>query len=174
MIWTEGGGPTYGDDWTLRPMQIGVRTDPGITDVVTGPEMKIIAPPEVRNEFSAQKIKSDAETNIQAGLALLHLKLAFFLRRPVLRASDASSFAATRPGAPEHWKSFGQPGHPANHHRRAAHAHAARGHGSSDMPVPKQYIAAWLPFCPVTLYQRYNIGDAAYANKLEFCLSLMR
>ncbi len=36
-----------------------------------------------------------------------------------------------------------------------------------------RYIAAWVPFCPTTIYQRYNVGDGAYAPKLEYCLKLI-
>lgn len=153
VLWVEGGGPSF-PDWKSQPMQIAWLTDPGILDVLHHPWIEVVTPPEVRRNFGMASIKTVPEVNIQAGLSLLHLKLAVMGHR--LKASkpiDRPMPGATKPPA-------------------------APGGFSSRPPVHGPHamepcVQAWLPFCPVTLYQRYNVGDGAYARKLEYAMELI-
>ena len=171
VLWVEGGGPRY-DAWKTQPMQIGWKTDTGIVDVLTQDHIGTVTPPDIRRNFSMTSIKTAPEVNIQAGLALLHLKLATFSRRPKLGAGtpppQAAAFRAAS-GIATIGESV----------RQMSGVHSRPGLKSGSPPpkakhngVTEAYVSAWLPFHPVVLYQKYNIGDGAYARKLEFCMSL--
>ena len=124
--------------------------------------MVLIAPPEMRRNFNITAIANNPALNIQAGLALLHLKLAYFTHRSPFddqvnawsrEAVPKSLFPDTLADwRPDSWP-FDEP--------------------SAKQPKIHKYISGWIPFCPVTLYQRYNIGDGAYARKLEYCMELI-
>ena len=154
MLWVEGGGPHF-PEWKVRPMQIGAiyggHADGGVFDVCNKPEMAWIAPPEMRQKFNVGAIRNMPELNIKAGLALLHLKLAVFGHKPgkVEVRGDDYAFSGNR----QKVRDTRLPPPP--------------------RPPKVKYISAWLPFCPVTIYQRYNMGDASYASKLEYCLTLI-
>jgi hypothetical protein len=173
MIWTEGGGPGFGDEWRLRPMQIGVvirgKQDPGIFDVIK-PSTAIVVPPDIFRGFSVDGIRTNAEANIQAGLALLHLKLASFSHRPTSTTSAAAIPA-------KHQGKLNNPSSVLSTATQTATSLETTPSPLSKSHLPQRkterYISAWAPFCPVILYQRYNIGDAAYASKIEYCLSLI-
>ncbi len=175
VLWVEGGGPGQ-TCWNTQPMQIGWLNDPGIIDVLTKPHIGLVTPPDIRRRFGMAAIKEDPEVNIQAGISLLHLKLALFSQKPrtmptlssmeqigtetitTRRATEALSrlevpSTSDWQRSPHHLK-----------HHRSIHLEGL---------VTESYISAWLPFCPVTVYQRYNIGDGAYASKLEYCMELM-
>ena len=146
LMWVEGGGPSQGKNWLMRPMQIGNTNDKGVDDVCTHADMLLIAPPEMRRNFSVAAIRTSPALNIQAALGLLHLKMA------VIRTSTA----------------FGYPSDSKPQLQSSSSYLFTR-----EKTQPKRYIAAWTPFCPVTIYQRYNVGDGAYARKLHYCLQLI-
>ncbi len=168
MIWTEGGGPRYQDEWTLRPMQIGKQGDLGIVDVVTKPGIGVVTPPEIRRNFQMAAIRSNASLNIQAGLVLLHLKLSFLGHR---QKSEPPAERLTL-GIGDVWDGARNAGD-ALHGRVDRHAIRSHARQTSVPLVSEPYVMAWLPFHPIVLYQRYNVGDAAYARKLECCMELM-
>ena len=170
VIWIESGGPRN-SAWKDKPMQIGVRGDLGIVDVTTQPEMGLIIPPDIRVRLNASTIRADPAANIQAGLALLHRKMAFLGRRPKTHPPDSS---AERLASID--RRLGNTTLVLNHRLARDKTDLTlsshrRTHGRPQ--TSESYISAWLPFCPVTIYQRYNIGDNTYVRKLEHCMKLM-
>ena len=142
QLWVESGGPEQ-KYWNTMPMQIGMPGDPGVLDVMHHAHVPLIAPPDLRRNFDLATIRSNPVVNIQAGMTLLHLKMAFYRKRPT--QAFATSTSATQ-------------SHPANRHK----------------PVETEsYVCAWRVFNPVTVYQQYNVGDGAYAAKLNFCMELI-
>lgn len=144
QLWVETSPTT--PFWKTLPMQIGMYNDGGITDVCGNAHMPLVAPPEMRRHFDGVTIRSNPVVNIEAGMALLHLKMAFF-------ASELKR-------SPQ----------PSKHNQLAARHKQVSVHATQQRV---SYISAWRPFCPVTLYQQYNIGDAEYAAKVNFCLELI-
>jgi hypothetical protein len=141
QLWVESGGPEQ-KYWNTMPMQIGMTGDTGMLDVMHHAHVPLIAPLDLRRNFDLATIRSNPVVNIQAGMTLLHLKMAFFRNRPK------------------------QP--------LATPASTAQSHRVRDKPVEMEsYVCAWRVFNPVTLYQQYNVGDEAYAAKLNFCMELI-
>ncbi len=172
VVWIESGGPNN-SAWKNKPMQIGVRGDLGIVDVTTKPEMALFIPPEIRRRLDAATIRNSPAANIEAGLALMHRKMAFLSRKPKtnphLPGSETAALGdamgrAVWTLATRNQAKLPIMGSKPHHRDRRAHEgpHAL-----------ESYICAWLPFCPVTIYQRYNVGDNTYVRKLEFCMKLM-
>lgn len=146
QLWVETGAGS--DYWKMLPMQIGMKGDQGVLDVLDYNHVhrvSLVTPPDIRRHLDLATIRSNPVVNIEAGLTLLHLKMAFF---------------ASCPKPVEHT-------HFAGHHQQKAPAHQPVHHES------EAYVTAWRPFNPVTLYQQYNVGDAAYAAKLNFCMDLI-
>lgn len=143
LLWVESGGPPQKRAWEEMPMQIGVSTDKGIIDVIRHQHVPLIAPPDLRRNFDLATIRSNPVVNIQAGMTLLHLKMAFYRRRPTTAFATPTSAAQS---------------HPANRHKPME---------------TESYVCAWRVFSPVTIYQQYNIGDGAYVAKLNFCMELI-
>jgi len=163
QLWVEGGGPPQKRAWQEMPMQIGVPTDRGILDVTHHPHVPLISPPDLRRNFDLATIRSNPVVNIQAGMTLLHLKMAFFATRPKPVPSVPQPASNATPPTRQPAAAAPMP------HPLVTPAHRA----NQNHPQKEAYVCAWRPFNPVTLYQQYNIGDGAYAAKLNFCLELI-
>ncbi len=195
VIWVESGGPYYSPQaWKSLPMQIGViiggQADPGIKDLIKPTtSVSLVTPPDVLRRFTSVGIRGSAELNILAGLALLHSKFAILLKvSPWPTFGDAAqemglglaqvgqALTMVQEGLSHDSRrvySGSRPVHPGfGSHRRSSPAIGKTTREISRPPTNR--VVAWRAFNPVSLYQQYNVGDAAYIPKLEYCLELFR
>jgi hypothetical protein len=155
MIWTETGAEI--DDWKHAPMQIGVRTDPGMHDLLTNPNRKLVVLSDLWQHFTTAKIKSDPYVNIEAGTSLLFLRMAHFglVDAPESNKENSSLLLQSK-------TSYSlQRSHPTILHQ-------------THHPKKVMGIIGWRPFTPAMIFMRYNGGDGCYAHKLGCCLVLIQ
>jgi hypothetical protein len=152
MIWTETGVRyEHGKPWKKVPMQIGVRSDPGMHDLLTNPNRKLVVLPDLWLDLTPSKITSNPYINIEAGTSLLFLRMAHFglVNVPDKLKTDKQSLADT------------------------THSHKTH-HRAHPRPKKIMAITAWRPFTSQMIYMRYNYpGDACYAHKLDYSLQLI-
>lgn len=177
MIWTESGAAHR--EWTRKPLQIGVTGDPGLAAVL-GPDEggPLIFPPAWRRGLTTQTARTDPQHNLHAGIAYLMMRLAYFdwrdvvptgapIREVTVRSGDNYDNIARRHGSTAaHVTSLNAT--PANRLRvgQAVRVQAA---------VRTQLITGWRTLDAQTAAERYNGGgDARYADKINYCLSLIR
>jgi hypothetical protein len=177
MVWTESGGPNN-PAWHNNPMQIGNSGDPGLAALLSGKEGgDLIMPAEIKRTLTTTSVRSSPQMNIIAGIAYLLMRLARFdiatipdnkdhkvyevLVKPgdsldkVARAnaSTVDTLKKLNPGA-----FFLKPGQTLKYHKAAI----------------QKIIVGWNMVTTSTVAARYNVGDPAYAKKLNYCLATMR
>ncbi len=76
MVWVEMGANH--SEWCFRPMQIGVKGDPGMKSFLFGKEGgALILPPVWKTILTADSVRTNPENNIRAGVGYL---LIFLIR----------------------------------------------------------------------------------------------
>ena len=81
MTWVESGANS--SKWKSAPMQIGLNGDPGLRDLLTSPQGKMILPQQYARTLTLLNVHTDGEKNIQAGTGYLLMVLAKFAMVPV-------------------------------------------------------------------------------------------
>lgn len=77
MIWVESGANSK--EWKLKPMQIGVKGDPGLNSFLSGEEGgNLILPPSMQGRLNSANATSLPYYNIRAGIGYLLMRMANF------------------------------------------------------------------------------------------------
>lgn len=100
MIWTETGAKNR--QWKTLPMQIGIRTDPGMHDLLTDPNRRLVVLPDLWSHFTKSQIRTNPYINIEAGISLLLMRMAHFRSTPNFHSFANAHF---RSGIVS-WRSF--------------------------------------------------------------------
>lgn len=173
MIWTETGGPSR-PAWKTIPMQIGNPHDPGLLALLNGREGgELIIPQNYKNSLSALTAIASPEMNIVAGVGYLLMRAAHY--GSVTETKGAVLTYAALPG-----DSFAKIAHT---HESTVDVLRKLNPGVSVIH-PKQLlkiqkassektIAGWEVITTTFIASKYNVGDANYAAKLDYCLKVI-
>jgi len=175
MIWTETGGPTD-PSWRSRPMHIGHPSDPGLHALFGGKEGgDLIMPPDMKRVLSVANAIGMPIPNIKAGTGYLLMRFARYgfesvadrdsrLYDITVRPGDSLDRIARANGTTRETLEKLNPGvrllRPGQvlQFRRAA---------------IRKVIVGWNPLSTSLIASRYNTRDPRYADKLNYCLSIM-
>lgn len=176
MLWTESGAAH--SEWHIKPMQIGVEGDPGMSSLLASDEGgAIILPPGLVGRMSSGTIRSNPAHNIRAGIGYLLMRMANFDHQSVREPGSRVEEVKVGPGdsldrIAKNTRSTLEivrelnPG--ANVLRVGQVIKTQRGE-------VKMVITSWRPITTSTIAVRYNGGgDRNYARKLDFALGLIR
>ena len=176
MLWTESGAAH--PEWHIKPMQIGVDGDPGMSSLLAPDEGgEIVLPPGLVGRLSQGTIRSIPAHNIRAGIGYLLLRMANFDHQSVLapgsrveqvaaRAGDSLDRVARNNGSTLDIVRGLNPG--VNGLQIGQMVKYQKGE-------VRKLITSWRAITTSTIAQRYNGGgDPFYARKLDFALGLVR
>lgn len=176
MVWTETGAVQA--EWGIKPMQIGVAGDPGLTSFLSGNEGgDLILPPAWKGRLTAGSVSVIPGHNIRAGIGYPPMRMA---------NTEYKSLPVTGAGVNEITVKPGD-----------SMDKIARAHGSTTVHLKKlnptvnilrpgqtlkvqkastqRTITGWRYISTSMIAQRYNGGgDPNYAKKLDYALSLIR
>ena len=176
MIWTESGGPTA-TAWSTRPMQIGNSGDPGFSALTGGKEGgELVMPSALKSKLNGTSVNTPG-MNIRAGIAYLLMRAATYETISVLDKADPKKYEYTV-------KSGDSLDKIARDQGTTLTVLKALNPNASAMIKPGQKIAfqkasmqkvikSWKTVDVNFAASKYNIGDSRYADKLNFCLTLM-
>ena len=176
IIWTESGGPKQ-RAWRNNPMQIGNSGDPGLAALLSGKEGgDLIMPDDLKRALTTTSVRSSAQMNISAGVAYLLMRMARFdiatvpdgkdqkVYEVVVTAGDSLEKIARTNGTTigmlkklNPGTSILKPGQTLKYQKAAI----------------QKIIVGWDMVTTSTIAKRYNVGDPAYAKKLNYCLAVM-
>ncbi|WP_332451123.1 hypothetical protein [Burkholderia ubonensis] len=75
MLWVETGANS--SEWKIKPMQIGVSGDPGLTSFLSGNEGgDLILPPAWKGQLTSGSARTMPAHNIRAGIGYLLMRMA--------------------------------------------------------------------------------------------------
>jgi hypothetical protein len=176
MLWTETGAAN--DEWKVKPMQIGVSGDPGMTSLLSDDEGgELIIPPGLLGRMSSGTIRTNPAHNIRAGIGYLLMRMASFdhksMREPGARieevkvqSGDSFDRIARRNGSTVEVLRELNPGVNVLQKDQVIKFQKAS---------VRKVITRWRPITTNTVAVRYNGGgDENYARKLDFALGLVR
>lgn len=97
MLWTEtGAGATQ---WKIKPMQIGVSGDPGLTSLLSGNEGgDLILPPTWKRQLTIGSVRTIPAHNIRAGIGYLLIRTANFKHKSIPAADTKFYEVKVKPG----------------------------------------------------------------------------
>lgn len=174
MVWTESGGPER-SAWRTSPIQIGNEGDPGLKALFSGKEGgELILPPPLK--LSPSAARANPTLNIAAGMGYLLMRLAKFGFVHTLDERDPKIYEVSVQS-------------------RESLASIARKNGTAIQSIRQfsvntmilrpgqtirfrkarvvKSITGWTPITTSAIARTYNVGDPAYAQKLEYCLKAM-
>jgi len=174
MVWTEAGGPAR-PAWTTKPMQIGKSSDPGLQALLGGREGgDLIIPPQYQGTLNLASAIATPQMNICAGIAYLLMRFAKFGFETI--TSGAVTVYVVKPG-----DSFDK----IAHNNGSTVDTLQRLNPRVVVLKPKQSvniqkatqrkkITGWNPISTTMIAARYNVGDSRYAQKLDYCLEVIK
>jgi hypothetical protein len=177
MIWTESDGPDN-PAWRNNPMQIGNSGDPGLAALLSWKEGgDLIMPDDLKRTLTTTSARGSAQMNIRAGTAYLLMRMARFdvgtilyekdhkVYEIVVKAGDSlDKIARTNGSTVDTLKTLNpgafvlKPGQTLKYQKAAI----------------RKIIVGWNMVTTSYVAIRYNVGDPAYAKKLDYCLVVMR
>jgi hypothetical protein len=177
MVWTESGGPNN-PAWRNNPMQIGNSGDPGLAALLSGKEGgDLIMPAEIKRTLTTTSVRSSAQMNIFAGIAYLLMRTARFgiatvpddkdhkVYEVIVRTGDSFDKIARTNGSTVDTLKKLNPG------VFALKPGQTLKYQKADI---QKIIVGWDMVTTSTIATRYNVGDPAYAKKMNYCLAVMR
>jgi len=175
MLWVETGANVL--DWKSRPMQIGNAQDAGLMALLGDREGgSLIVPPSLRVTLSVNSVRTEPISNIGAGIGYLLMRMATFGFKSVLdtdnkiyevtvRDRDSLEKIARAQGStPEIMKKLNP----------SAQLLKAGQVLKYQKAVVRKVITGWMPLTPSSIAIRYNVGDPAYARKMNHALPAVR
>lgn len=176
MIWTESGGPDN-RAWKRNPMQIGNPGDPGLRALLSGNEGgELILPPQIARQLTETNARSSAVMNIRAGAGYLLMRLARFRSATLADDNDTAEHTLEAKPGDTLFKL-------ARTHGTTPDILKGLNPGKTNLSpgmtlkykkaCVRKIIAGWDPVTTARIATRYNVGDAAYAAKLNYCLGVM-
>lgn len=176
MIWTESGGPNN-RAWKRNPMQIGNPGDPGLRALLSKDEGgALILPPSIAKVLSESSALSSPLMNIRAGTGYLLMRLARFDIADVVDDTAVVSVVEVRRGD-TYSKIAHDNGSTVSTLKMLNRGILALSPGMSikcQKASMRKVIVGWEPITTAHIASRYNVGDPAYARKLNYCLSAMK
>ncbi|WP_062063394.1 LysM peptidoglycan-binding domain-containing protein [Cellvibrio sp. OA-2007] len=176
MLWTETGAGS--SEWNIKPMRIGVYSDPGLTSFLSGNEGgNLILPQAWRGRLTLSSVRVNPVHNIRAGIGYLLMKLATYEYRSVAD-TDTNIYEVTVKAGDSFDKIAKAHGTTievlTNHNPSAILLQKGQVLKYQKASV-KRVIVGWRPISTQAIAQRYNGGgDPNYAKKLDYALSLIR
>jgi hypothetical protein len=176
MLWVESGAAH--PEWKLKPMQIGVAGDPGLSAFLSSDEGgELILPSAWKGQLTMGSVRTIPAHNIRAGIGYLLMRMANFEFRSVLDA-DTKVYEVTVKAGDSLDKIARQQG-------STVEAMTALNPGAAvirpgqvlkyQKASVKRVITSWRFITTTLIAQRYNGGgDPNYAKKLDFALALVR
>ncbi|WP_080419651.1 LysM peptidoglycan-binding domain-containing protein [Burkholderia ubonensis] len=177
MLWVETGANS--SEWKIKPMQIGVSGDPGLTSFLSGSEGgDLILPSAWKGQLTMGSARTMPAHNIRAGIGYLLMRMATFEHRSVSVEDSKVHDVTVKPG-----DSLDK---------------IAKAHGSTTEVLKKlnpmvgvlrpgqvlkcqkasvrRVITGWRPLSASSVALRYNSmrRDPNYAKKLDFAWGLVR
>ncbi|MBP1206221.1 hypothetical protein JOD97_004294 [Duganella sp. 1411] len=176
IIWTESGGPQQ-PAWRNNPMQIGNVGDPGLAALLSGKEGgDLIMPTDLKRTLTTTSVRSSAQMNISAGIAYLLMRMARFdiatvpddkdqkVYEVVVTTGDSlEKIARTNGSTVDTLKKL----NPGTSILKLGHTLKYR------KASIQKVIVGWDMVTTSAIAKRYNVGDPAYAKKLNYCLAVM-
>lgn len=174
MLWVETGADS--PLWGSNPIQIGNPGDPALATLLRGKEgSDLVVPPAIRAKLNAASATTVPAWNIRAGIGYLLTRMAKFNVQSVpdadnkvydvtVKAGDsldkiarAQSSTLTELRALNPGTVALKPGQVIKYRKAAM----------------RQVITGWRPVTTQNIAALYNVGDAAYARKLDYALTLI-
>ena len=176
MIWVESGANN--SEWNIKPMQIGVPGDPGMTSLLSGNEGgDLIVPPDWKGRLTAGSVRTIPAHNIRAGIGYLLMRMANFEYRSTLDADAKVYEVAVKPGDSLDKIAKAQ-GSTVDTLKKLNPTAAVLRPGQVlkyQKASVQRVITSWWHISTSLIAQRYNGGgDPNYAKKLDHALSLVR
>lgn len=176
MLWVETGANH--PQWRIKPMQIGVPGDPGLTSLLSDKEGgDLILPPTLKGRLTMGTVKMIPEYNIRAGIGYLLMRMANFEYRTILdvdtkiydvtikQGDSFEKIAKAQRSTVDILRMLNpksrvlQPGKNLKYQRASS----------------QRVISSWRCLSTTLIAQRYNGGgDPNYAKKLDYALTLIR
>lgn len=175
MLWTESGGPDSGA-WTTRPMQIGTPGDPGLKALLSGNEGgDLILPPAIKLKLSAN---TNGVNNISAGIGYLLMRAASYETLSVEDPTDKTVIEVTVKAGDNPSKIADANGTTLDMLKKLNPNKWAVLRPGDVLKIQKaslkKSIKSWASITTQFCATKYNIGDALYAKKLDYCLTLIK
>jgi hypothetical protein len=177
MVWVESGGPSNAA-WKRRVMQIGNPGDKGYGVLSRRSEgSRLVMTDQLWHEVKVPKRINDPKVNVQAGIAYLFTRTATFDTRSVNDPVDTATYIhVVQKGdnlstiAASHKTTIAS--------LQELNTNTAVLHPKDVLLYRKArvelVVVGWRTFDTQTIAQRYNVGDADYSNKLNYCLELFK
>ncbi|MGZ3458545.1 MAG: LysM peptidoglycan-binding domain-containing protein [Archangium sp.] len=175
MLWIESGGPKS-KSWRTRPLQIGNPGDPGYAILKGGTEgSSLIMSARMKNDIIKGNI-NEPNLNVRAAIAYLFTRMAKYETKSVLDPTDPKPFTYKVVSGDNGLAAIaGKVGSTAEILQKLNPAKKIL-HAGDVIQCQKAriqtVISGWRPFDTKTVAARYNVGDARYAEKLDYVLSL--
>jgi len=177
MIWVETGAESQ--EWTKKPMQIGVLNDPGVTSLLSGKEGgELVLPPAWKKVLALASIRTNPVHNIEAGIGYLMLRMAKYGFKSQIITPVPPYAVTVRPG--DSLESI------ARREGSTVDIIKQLNPGAAKMIFPKQklvvqkgsvqkVISGWMEITTTAVAQRYNGGgDPKYQDKLDYALAAVK
>jgi len=176
MVWTETGAMQAA--WGIKPMQIGVAGDPGLTSFLSGNEGgDLILPPAWKGRLTAGSVSVIPSHNIRAGIGYLLMRMAN-TEYKTLPATDSKIYEITIKPGDSMDKIARTHGSTTEHLKRLNPTANILRPGQTikfQKASAQRTITGWRYISTSMIAQRYNGGgDPNYAKKLNYALSLIR
>ena len=177
MIWTETGGPDN-RAWKKNPMQIGKQDDPGLRALLFGNEGgELIMPTALRQRLTVAAVLSTPKSNIEAGTAYLLMRHARYEIKTVHDRTDKKIYAA-KVGPGDSLDKFARTHGTTVDVLKSSNVTTAMLRPGQELKYQKaslrKVIAGWQMITSTSIARRYNVGDARYSQKLNYCLEVMK
>lgn len=176
MVWVESGADNF--EWNVKPMQIGVAGDPGMTSLLSDKEGgDLILPPAWKGRLTTGSVRTIPAHNIRAGIGYLLMRMANFEYRSILGADTKVYEITVKPGDSLD-KIAKVQGSTVDMLRKLNPTAAVLRPGQVlkyQKALVERVVTSWRHISTTLIAQRYNGGgDPHYAKKLDHALSLVR
>jgi hypothetical protein len=177
MLWVESGGPTNAA-WNGRVMQIGNPGDPGFTALRNregAAELVVRADLLTRIGQSNTAATNEPSFNIQCGIAYLVTRMAISDIASIPDPQDTNLHTHTVQSG-ENASTIARREHTTTDEIRASNPGVDIAHlrPNQELRLHRatmgRRITGWHAFVPGNIATRYNSGDPAYAEKLQYVL----
>jgi hypothetical protein len=179
MVWTESGATS--DAWTTRPIQIGNPGDPGLDSLISGKEGgELILPDDLKRNLNAADVRKLPGLNIRAGIAYLLMRCANYGFESQVDKSDNKVYDyVVQPG--DNLDKIARMKGSTLDVLKKLNPKAATGVLQIKQVVKYQkasiqkVITGWQRIDTKLIARRYNTaqGDPKYAEKLDYCLTVI-
>ena len=175
MAWVETGAAS--PSWKSNPMQIGVPGDPGLGALLGGKEGgDLILPPDLKVTLTVATATTMPAFNIRAAIGYLLMRAANFAIKNVSDADTKTYEVKVKPGD-SFDKLSGECGTTVETFRKL-NPTARILHPGDVLKYQKaalrKVITGWKSLTTASIATLYNVGDSAYAKKLDYALGVLQ